>query len=169
MRRLIKIFLYTTLALLVVAWVVPFFIPSTKYVVEIQKLVKSQTGRDLEIAGATSFRLLPSIGLRANKVRLSNPPDMQKSPQGEERQFATIERLVFGIHIFPLIFQQKLSIKHIVLHEPSIILRRDKNGRENWVFDIKPSVEKTSQIKTDPAQTTTQSPQDIFGKFILAL
>ncbi|HXE29111.1 MAG TPA: AsmA family protein, partial [Stellaceae bacterium] len=52
---------------------VPFFIPLDTYKAKIIALVKSETGRDLKIAGPVHFSLFPSVALEANDVSLSNP------------------------------------------------------------------------------------------------
>jgi len=76
---------------------IPFFIPLDTYKGRIIALVKSETGRDLKIAGPVHFALFPSVALEANDVSLSNPPGAA-SPNMVQLKTLNVE-----LKLFPLI------------------------------------------------------------------
>ena len=92
---------------------------------EIIARVKSETGRDLRIAGAASFTLFPSLGLRLNDVSLSAPPGMEGEP------LLTASSFDVGVRLFPLL-RQKIVVDRLALSEPVFALRVDRQGRKSW-------------------------------------
>ena len=107
---------------------VPLFIPLDTYKAKIVALVKSETGRDLKIAGPVHFSLLPSVALEANDVSLSNPPGAT-SPNMVQLKTLDVE-----LKLLPLL-HGGLEISEFKLVQPAIALEVDKQGRPSWAFN----------------------------------
>jgi AsmA protein len=113
--------------------------------------VKARTGRDLVIAGPTSFTFKPSLGLRLQDVSLSAAPDLDAQPV---LRTASVEA---SVRLWPLL-QRQVSIERVVLHEPVLELHVDAQGRRNWErADTGPLVsfaQAGSAVATDAAPAT---------------
>lgn len=72
MKKLLKVFIGLFLTLVVLALVVPFFVPVEKYKEIILAEVKAKTGRDLKV-GSINISLLPTAKLSLKEVSFSNP------------------------------------------------------------------------------------------------
>ncbi len=92
---------------------------------EIIARVKSETGRDLTIAGPASLTFFPSLGLRLTGVSLSAPPGMGGAPLVKAESFDV------GVKLLPLLHQE-IVVDRLVLNEPVFSLRVDADGRRNW-------------------------------------
>lgn len=100
--------------------------PPTEFIRrEIIARVKSETGRDLRIAGAASFTLFPSLGLHLNDVSLSPPPGMEGEP------FLTASSFDVGVRLLPLL-RQEIVVDRLALTEAVLALRVDGQGRRSW-------------------------------------
>jgi AsmA protein len=106
---------------------VPFFIPLDTYKAKIIALVKSETGRDLKIAGPVHFSLFPSVALEANDVSLSNPAGAA-SPNMVQLKTLDVE-----LKLIPLL-HGGLEISQFKLVQPVIALEVDKQGKPSWAF-----------------------------------
>ncbi|HEX3973284.1 MAG TPA: AsmA family protein [Stellaceae bacterium] len=106
---------------------VPLFIPLDTYKAKIVDLVKSETGRDLKIAGPVHFSLFPSVALEANDVSLSNPAGAT-SPNMVQLKTLDVE-----LKLFPLL-HGGLEISQFKLVQPVIALEVDKQGKASWAF-----------------------------------
>ena len=111
-----------------------FFImsPPSDYIRrEIIARVKAETGRDLTIAGGTSFTVFPSLGLRLSDVSLSAPPSMGGDP------FVKAANFDVGVRLLPLL-RQEIVVDRLELNEPVFSLRVDAEGRKagTWPASI---------------------------------
>jgi AsmA protein len=94
---------------------------------QLAQKIKVRTGRDLVVAGKTTLSFFPSIALGMNDVSLSAPPGMGGGPT------ITMKSLDAKVALMPLLRKQ-VSIKQLVLRQPVIDLRVDKDGRKSWDF-----------------------------------
>ena len=124
-----SILLYGGVALLALGvGAATFFImsPPSDYIRrEIIARVKAETGRDLTIAGGTSFTIFPSLGLRLSDVSLSAPPSMGGEPLVKAANFDV------GVQLLPLL-RQEIVVHRLELNEPMFSLRVDAEGRKSW-------------------------------------
>jgi AsmA protein len=88
---------------------------------------KVRTGRDLVVAGKTSLSFFPSLALGMSDVSLSAQPGMAGGPT------ITMKSLDAKVALLPLLRKQ-VSIKQLVLRQPVVDLRVDKQGRKSWDF-----------------------------------
>lgn len=89
--------------------------------------VKAKTGRDLKIAGPTSFTIYPSIGLSMKDVSLSAPPGMASKP------LVTMASLDASVRLMPLL-KREIELERLILRQPMFNLEVDKQGKKSWDF-----------------------------------
>jgi uncharacterized protein involved in outer membrane biogenesis len=100
--------------------------------------VNKATGRQIHFDGPIGFRVLPSLALRLEGVRLANAeggrqPDMLKAKQLE---------LVVALR--PLLSKQ-LQISRVLLDGVELWLETDAKGQGNWVMKGQPQAPQTPQ------------------------
>ncbi len=144
MWRYLRWVLLAVGVLIAIIVVLPFVLPADVYKDQIIAQAKQATGRDLKIDGALRISFFPELGVEVNQVHFGNAagaatPDM-----------ATMERLVVGAELFPLLSGQ-VKITHITLVKPVINLEIDKNGRGNWLFDV-PAAQAPATAPEAPAR-----------------
>ena len=88
--------------------------------------VKAKTGRDLVIAGPTSFSVFPALGISMRDVSLSGPPGMGG-------KLISMAALDVSVKAMPLL-KGEIGVKQLVLKRPVFDLRIDKGGNKNWNF-----------------------------------
>jgi AsmA protein len=111
--------------IVVVLLVLPFVIPVAWVKDQIVAQVKSATGRDFAINGATSLSFLPSIAVEMNDVSFGNPPGMS------DKTMVRLAKLQLKVQVLPLL-SRELAIDSFVLVDPRIAFEVDKQGRPNW-------------------------------------
>lgn len=145
--------------------VIPFFIDLNSYKPEILAKAKEFLGRDLDIEGKMSFRLLPVPVLSADKIRMSN------APEGSQPHMVAIETVKIQVALWPLL-EKKLKIDKIQLVGPDIFLERLPGGRGNWELSPFPvdgekrssSLESVTLVSTGSVTpAAASSPRDPFG------
>lgn len=124
----ILLWLTTGLSVLAIAVVgaLVFASPSALIRDQIVGQIRKETGRDVTV-GATSLSLFPRAAVKIEQVTLAQPPDMGGGPT------VRIGAIEVDLALWPLLRQQ-VSIERLVVREPIIELRVDKNGRRSWDF-----------------------------------
>ena len=112
--------------------------------------VKSQTGRDLAVSGATSLVFFPRLAISLADVSFSAPPDMGGAP-------ILVARKVDAEVGLKSLFTRQAAIKRLVLSRPVIELRVDAQGRRSWDFAL--ASERPAKAARSPAATGDASPQ----------
>ena len=129
MRFLLRLIIGVVVLVAIAALVVPMLVPTDYMRDRITEAVRQQTGRELTVAGETSVSIIPDIGVRLGKVKLSNPPAMGKGTM------LAMEALNVNLRLLPLL-SQRIEVKQFVLDHPVFDLRVDKEGRRNWDFAL---------------------------------
>ncbi len=119
--------------------------------------VRNKTGRELVIAGPSSFTLYPSLGLTMADVSLSGPPGMTDKP------FVTMKGLDVSVQLLPLL-KRDVIVDRLILKQPVFDLAVAKDGRKSW--DLAPpnqqsnagSLIRLAQAETAPAPVATDAP-----------
>ncbi len=146
MRFLIKIiFGLALLAVLGVA-AIAFLVPTDFVRNQAIALVKQETGRDLTVAGETSFAFYPNIGVTLGDVALSNPPGMGGGPM------VHMAALTLDLKLLPLL-GRTVEVETFVLVRPVFDLRIDRVGRPNWRFD-----KLAARLDAGPVAAAAQAP-----------
>ncbi|NIA68580.1 AsmA family protein [Pelagibius litoralis] len=90
--------------------------------------VRKLTGRDLEIVGDVSLRLLPSPAFSAGEVSLANIDGASSA------KMIQIEELRIQVALFPLL-QGQVLVETVTLVKPEVVLEVLPDGRRNWEFE----------------------------------
>ncbi len=124
----------------------------------IAALVKEHTGRDLEIAGNVSLRLLPTPAFSAREVTLANIEG------GSSPDMAQLEELQIRISLLPLM-RGKVFIESVTLVKPQVLLEVLPDGRANWDFATgapeAPRSAQTPGTSVDEAPAAAQDDQAV--------
>jgi AsmA family protein len=94
----------------------------------IERQVQSRTGRSFDIAGDLDVDLGRVTRIRADALRFGNA-DWSKDPT-----MASVDRLDFGIEVWPLVWHRQVRIPDIRLAGPRLRLEKGPKGIGNWVF-----------------------------------
>ena len=131
MHKNLKLFLRVFLALLVLAmggaWYAISAINPSQLTQLLSSSVKAATGRDLKIAGPVSLSILPSIGVKAEDVSLSNAAWALGS------DMIKLKRIDVGIRLLPLL-SKRVEISRINLNGLDAHLQSNDAGEGNWIF-----------------------------------
>jgi uncharacterized protein involved in outer membrane biogenesis len=112
----------------------------------IEALVSEQFARPFAIEGAFEVRLLPSIKVLAERVRLGN------APWGSSPQMVEIGRFSAEVRLWSLI-SGPLEIPSVELADVSVLLEEGPDGKGNWV------VGKASAPAEEPEQLGSETTQ----------
>ena len=114
--------------LVAAAFAGPLFVPTDSIKADAAAELRKATGRTLTIDGDLSFRLLPSPGVSASGVRLSN------AEQGAGPDMVSLAGASVDVALVPLL-TGNVQVTRIVLREPVILLEQYADGTNNWTFE----------------------------------
>ncbi|WP_419901699.1 AsmA family protein [Kiloniella sp.] len=137
--------------IIAVLLIAPLFISLDDFKPRIAEEAKAATGRDLKIDGEIYLSLFPKVAVEVNGVSLAN------YTQGQAKEMVTLDQMALELQLLPLISQEYV-IDRFVLVNPVINLEVDKDGKPNWVFDVKPEAAKSGEEPSDSAQESSGSP-----------
>jgi AsmA protein len=92
---------------------------------DLQRLVREQTGRELELPGELKLKLFPWVAIESGRAALGNAAGFGTEPMVE------IEHARLGLKLLPLL-HHKVEVAAIRLDGPTIRLTVDATGRSNW-------------------------------------
>ena len=115
-------------ALVATAFIAPAFIDWNDYKPEIAAQAKAATGRELNVDGDISLRLLPMPIITVEALRFANLPGAVTP------DMAVVESLEVQVALGPLLGGE-IEIRSVTLVEPVISLEVLPDGRRNWDFD----------------------------------
>lgn len=113
------------LVLVIAVFALPLLIDPNNYKTDIAALIRDKTGRDVAFEGNITVTVFPWIGLRTEKVVLSNKPGFQELP------FISIAKSDINVKLMPLL-AQKIEVNTIALDGLTLNLVKDKQGLTNW-------------------------------------
>jgi AsmA protein len=90
--------------------------------------VKEKTGRDLVIAGPSSFTLYPGVGISLADVSLSATPGLEGA-----KPLVTMQSLDVSVALWPLLARE-VRVTTMHLRDPVFNLEVDDSGRRSWDF-----------------------------------
>jgi AsmA protein len=141
------------LALLVVCGVLlRLLFDPNDYRTQIELAFNERTGRVLDLEGDLGLRLLPRLAVSTGPFSIS---DRTGDGDGD---FVTARDARLGLALLPLL-QRRLELGRLVLVEPAVALRIDKDGRDNWsdLFD------RPSRLNRSTAPSATAKHQRRIG------
>jgi uncharacterized protein involved in outer membrane biogenesis len=127
LRRSITIVLAVVGALLVAALLYLAFGDLGRHKGRIESLVTEMIGRPFAIDGAFELQVLPSILVRAERVRLGNVPG------GSAPQMVEIGRFSAQVGLWSLV-SGPVDVRSFELSDVAVVLETDAEGKGNWVF-----------------------------------
>jgi AsmA protein len=92
---------------------------------DIEALVKSETGRSLQIGGEIDLKLFPWLALGVHDVRLGNPPGYGNEP------FLTVREASVGVKLFPLL-NKRLEVSRVAVDGLDVRLISRGEETNNW-------------------------------------
>jgi AsmA family protein len=120
---------YVALVLLVVAIIVLVALWDWNWFKgPVERQVEARTGRSFDIGGDLDVDLGRVTRIRADALRFGNA-DWSKDPT-----MASVDRLDFGIEVWPLLLHRQVRIPDIHLAAPRLRLEKGPKGIGNWVF-----------------------------------
>lgn len=117
--------------------------------------VKERTGRDLVIAGPTSFQLYPALGVSLADVSLSGAPGFDGG-----KPLVSMKALDVSVAFWPLL-KREVHVSALAMREPVFELEVDTKGNRSWDFaaaDERRSRTRLAQAEPEGAAVTDASP-----------
>jgi AsmA protein len=105
-------------------YVVVFFDPNA-HKAQLQQLVRTHTGRELELPGDLKLKLYPWLAIELGRATLGNAAGFGAEPMVE------IEHARLGVKLWPLLHRE-IEVGAISLDAPTIRLAVDAAGHNNW-------------------------------------
>jgi AsmA protein len=124
--KIVGIVIGALLAVLVLGVVaVLVLVDPNDYRDDIEALVKSETGRSLQIGGEIDLKLFPWLALGVRDVRLGNPPGYGNEP------FLTVREASVGVKLFPLL-NKRLEVSRVAVDGLDVRLVSRGEDANNW-------------------------------------
>ena len=103
------------------------FFDLSRHQARIEAFVTKKIGRPFAIGGPFKLKLLPSVSVVAEKVRVGN------AEWGSEPQMVEIGRLSTEIGLWSLV-SRPVDVRSLELSDVSLVLEKGKDGKGNWVL-----------------------------------
>jgi len=126
-RRLVVIVLSIFGALVLAIVLYLAFGDLSRHKGRIEAFVTKKTGRPFAIDGPFKLKLLPSVSVAAERVRLGN------AESGSAPQMVEVGRFSTEIGLFSLV-SGPVDVRSIELGDVSVLLEKGKDGKGNWVL-----------------------------------
>jgi AsmA protein len=156
LRKITKYVLVGCLALLLVLVIavclIPFMVNPNDYKADIAALIKNKTGRDVVFEGDITVSVFPWVGLKTEKMVISNKPGLQELP------FITAAKSDINVKLLPLL-SKKIEVNTITLEGLTLNLVKDKQGVSNWADLVAPNPPSPSNAATTTAKADTKNIQ----------
>ncbi len=141
LRRLLAIVLAVFGALLLAILLYLAFGDLSRHKGRIEALVTGLAGRPFAIDGAFQLEVLPSVLVRAERVRLGN------APGGSAPQMVEIGRFSTQVGLWSLI-SGPVDIRSFELSDVAVVLEKDAEGKGNWVFGGEAAAEEAADSQS---------------------
>jgi len=126
MRRILLAAAALIVGLILIALILPVFLPSEAYRGQIQRAATEALGRETDVAGRIGVSLIPRIQVSAADVSVANAEGFGDAP------FAEMGALRLSVDLFPLL-SGRISVNELVLVDP--VVRLSQRGSDNnWTF-----------------------------------
>jgi uncharacterized protein involved in outer membrane biogenesis len=148
LRRLVVIVLSIGGALVLATSLYLAFGDLSRHKGRIEAFVAKKTGRPFAIDGAFALEVLPSVAVKAERVRLGN------AEWGSAPQMVEVGRFSTEIGLWSLV-SGPVDVRSLELGDVSVLLETGKDGKGNWVLGkgTKPEEEQRGADSLDPGVT----------------
>ena len=127
LRRLVVIVLSSVGALVLAIVLYLAFGDLSRHKGRIEAFVTKKTGRPFAIDGAFKLKVLPSVSVAAERVRLGN------AEWGSAPQMIEVGSFSTEIGLWSLV-SGPVDVRSLELGDVSVLLEEGKDGKENWVL-----------------------------------
>ena len=127
LRRLVVIVLSIVGALVLAILLYLAFGDLSRHKGRIEAFVTKRTGRPFAIDGAFELKVLPSLSVKAERVRLGN------ADWGTAPQMVEVGRFSTEIGLWSLV-SGPVDVRSLELADVAVLLERGKDGKGNWVL-----------------------------------
>lgn len=124
MSRALKWIGAVILALIVILFILPFFIPVNKFRPTIESKASEALGRKVQLGDLSLSILGGSLGI--DNLSISDDPKFSSGP------FVTARKVKVGVELVPLIFSQQVNVTEITIENPQLTMLKDPSGRWNF-------------------------------------
>jgi uncharacterized protein involved in outer membrane biogenesis len=147
LRRFVRIVLSVAGVLVLATLLYLAFGNLSRHKGRIEAFVTQKTGRPFAIDGAFEIEVLPSVSVRAERVRLGN------AKWGSAPQMVEVGRFSTEIGLWSLV-SGPVDVRSLELGEVTVLLEKGKDGRGNWVLgEGKPEEPSREADSLDPGLT----------------
>ena len=127
-RRRLVVIVLSAIGVLVLAVVLYLtFGDLSRHRGRIEAFVARKTGRPFAIDGAFALKVLPSISVTAERVRLGN------ADGGSAPQMVEVGRFSTEVGLWSLV-AGPVDVRSLELRDVSVVLEKGKEGKGNWVL-----------------------------------
>ncbi len=140
------------LVLAIAVCLIPFLVDPNDYKTDIAALIKNKVGRDVEFEGDITVSVFPWVGLKTEKMVISNKLGFQELP------FITVAKSDINVKLLPLL-SQKIEVNTITLEGLTLNLVKDKQGVSNWADLVALNSSASSDTPTTAAKPDNQNIQ----------
>lgn len=163
MKKLIKIFVYLVLTVVVVIALaiggIVMFVNPNQFKPQITELVQKNTNVILTIDGDIEWTFYPWLGLKVQNIFVA-------SPNTPTVPIANVKLAQASI-LLKSIFNRELHINDVVMEGLSVSLLKDANGNTNWALPEKPQKEASIEAESNQqANSETKSAPSLYVKSI---
>ncbi len=152
MKKLLKIFGFIVVGLVILVIALPFIIPSDYIFNQVTQAVEKTTGRTLTIKGQQNLSVFPKLSLELNDVHFANMPN------GSSPDMVSMQQLAVHIPYMSALFGD-IKLETFVIREPNILLEKMPDGRVNWqLFESVKQAPKNEEKSSE--SSTTGLPKD---------
>ncbi len=133
MKKIIKIFCYSTLSILAVLIIISvvgyFLIDLNDFKDNITKEIKAKTGRDIVISGDIQKSIYPTLGINIGGIKVLSPTGFKN------KVFVKVDNIDIGVKLIPIL-SGNIEANTVTLKGVNVHLEKNKNGVTNWQFAI---------------------------------
>lgn len=145
-------------SLLAIGGVVTFFVTTIDQSMIKKKateLVYNKTGRNLKIEGDVGLTFFPWLGVKIQKISLSNPTNFKHG------NFIQADEIGVSVKLLPLILG-RVEAKNLIIKNLDLNLIKNRAGKNNWE-----GLSKTNNKQNNQTPSTTKN-HLYFSKFTIA-
>lgn len=124
MKNTLKWIGIVLVAVILLLFILPFFIPVDKFRPTIEEKASAALGRKVQLGDLSLSILGGSLGM--DNLSISDDPKFSSAP------FLTAKSVKVGVELIPLIFSQQVHVTQIKIVNPQVVMLKDPSGKWNF-------------------------------------
>jgi len=150
-KKIVKVFaIIIIVSLLAIGGVVTFFVTTIDQNMIKKKateLVYNKTGRNLKIDGDVGLTFFPWLGVKVQKISLSNPTNFKHG------NFIQADEIGVSVKLLPLILG-RVEAKNLIIKNLNLNLIKNRAGKNNWENLSKTNNKQNNQTASPPKKSS---------------